>query len=829
MNVMPFAKWFVTLALIFLFSSCGDGDSSVDSSSALNNDSEKIIDESSSSVDKVLSSSSNTNQNSKFSSSSEIAKKKGSSSSIVSSNSNKAGISSSSAKQSCSSAVPNSSSAKSSSSSGALGGSSVNESGNVNSIRGKVSLEPLGVLDDVYAKNLMLDENGFTKQDVFRETSIAYDKFIKENEFTLSSIPDSCRYVEVRFRLKSFNWFTDGKDSAGLDVYAFSDLSSEILNPNIVRILGGPKIGYLVTQGSSLGEAEKLVERDILNVLEMPGEIKSFENLSAFGNGEDNAKLLAIYVIVFVDWRRGYETWWDNFAHYDITDYVFETMLMDIAEKIYALDSADGFKKIRENLAKGNYGPIPNFEKYVRNYWQKKFGIGDCTKNGDVAAVTNFRNKRFDTEYRFICRDSSWTKATDIEKDTYKWANGEYGEVKTGDVTGKKYYYDGSSAKWREATLVESEMGSCTDSREADIKNNAGKSGGRWYICKKHMWTESDMQTVDTQGFPTDVEDGSLRNGIYTDSEYKFDEKWVSWYLLANEKTLELDICTMKRRGMVANSPVDNVYYTCNGYSWDKAKPIEYDTYGIECSEDGKVIEGKIEKDRKYYCQNYVDLCKQNCMTQSFDCNICDEASNWLNLSDGWEWRIPVDVRINPNVNYGTLTDTRDGKVYRTVKIGKQTWMAQNLNYGDESTTPEIAGENWCHSSDDDSCSIAGRRYSWKAANAGVCPEGWHLPTSEEFEALIAAVGGESNAGKKLKSTTGWNDNKNGTDDYGFCALPVGAKLSSRDQESGKYASFWSASGTNKEAYFLRISYGDNGYIYSDSQYAGYYVRCLMN
>ena len=103
------------------------------------------------------------------------------------------------------------------------------------------------------------------------------------------------------------------------------------------------------------------------------------------------------------------------------------------------------------------------------------------------------------------------------------------------------------------------------------------------------------------------------------------------------------------------------------------------------------------------------------------------------------------------------------------------------------------------------------------------------MPTSEEFEALIAAVGGESNAGKKLKSTTGWSENKNGTDDYGFCALPVGAKLSSRDQESGKYASFWSASGTNKEAYFLRIYYGDNGYIYSDSQYAGYYVRCLMN
>ena len=100
-----------------------------------------------------------------------------------------------------------------------------------------------------------------------------------------------------------------------------------------------------------------------------------------------------------------------------------------------------------------------------------------------------------------------------------------------------------------------------------------------------------------------------------------------------------------------------------------------------------------------------------------------------------------------------SFTDPRDGKTYKLTTIGSQVWMAENLRYGDSS--------------------LYVSKDAWK-----ICPEGFHLPSSEEFKTLVAYAGGEEIAGQKLKSTTGWPnlpayDDWNGTDDFGFNAKPV--------------------------------------------------------
>jgi uncharacterized protein (TIGR02145 family) len=111
-----------------------------------------------------------------------------------------------------------------------------------------------------------------------------------------------------------------------------------------------------------------------------------------------------------------------------------------------------------------------------------------------------------------------------------------------------------------------------------------------------------------------------------------------------------------------------------------------------------------------------------------------------------------------------------EDKTYKTVKIGCQTWMAENLNYETEEGSE-------CYDDDPENCGIYGRLYTWSTA-LSVCPSGWHLPTLTEWKTLIKAVGGESVAGKHLKSTYGWrasywNDEEgNGLDTYGFTALP---------------------------------------------------------
>jgi uncharacterized protein (TIGR02145 family) len=146
----------------------------------------------------------------------------------------------------------------------------------------------------------------------------------------------------------------------------------------------------------------------------------------------------------------------------------------------------------------------------------------------------------------------------------------------------------------------------------------------------------------------------------------------------------------------------------------------------------------------------------------------------------------------------GTFTDARDGKVYKTVKIGEQVWMAENLNY-------EASGSK-CYNNKLANCKKYGRLYDWKTAITA-CPNGWHLPTNDEWDILYRYADGTSGtenpcypnnvylpslgrfscdtypydsktAGKLLKAISGWNNDKgksgNGTDVYGFSALPGG-------------------------------------------------------
>jgi uncharacterized protein (TIGR02145 family) len=106
--------------------------------------------------------------------------------------------------------------------------------------------------------------------------------------------------------------------------------------------------------------------------------------------------------------------------------------------------------------------------------------------------------------------------------------------------------------------------------------------------------------------------------------------------------------------------------------------------------------------------------------------------------------------------------DSRDGKTYKWVKIGTQTWMAENLNYN--------ASNSRCYDNDPGNCDIYGRLYHWTTAIT-ICPDGWHLPSDDEWTILTDFVG--ANAGTKLKATSGWNNNT-GTDEFDFSALPGG-------------------------------------------------------
>ena len=170
------------------------------------------------------------------------------------------------------------------------------------------------------------------------------------------------------------------------------------------------------------------------------------------------------------------------------------------------------------------------------------------------------------------------------------------------------------------------------------------------------------------------------------------------------------------------------------------------------------------------------------------------------------------------------FTDSRDGQTYRTVKIGNQIWMAENLNYKTEEGS-------WCYVDREKNCEKYGRLYTWEAAKKA-CPAGWHLPTEEEFSELYQFVGGTRVAAKKLKSKSGWEYNGNGLDDYGFSVLPAGSRpyFGSFDGE-GKVAYFWSASEDySNYAWYESFGFGyENVFRNSLNKVSWHSVRCLKD
>jgi uncharacterized protein (TIGR02145 family) len=170
--------------------------------------------------------------------------------------------------------------------------------------------------------------------------------------------------------------------------------------------------------------------------------------------------------------------------------------------------------------------------------------------------------------------------------------------------------------------------------------------------------------------------------------------------------------------------------------------------------------------------------------------------------------------------------DSRDNKTYKTVKIGAQTWMAENLNYS--------SGNSWCYSNSDGYCANYGRLYTWAAAMAnassssaspsgvkGVCPAGWHLPSSDEWAALVNAAGGVAVAGKRLKANSDlWSASGKGVDAYGFSALPGGRRNDNGAFfEGGSFAYWWTT--TNFIVYEATHAYTWGMNAYADSIFIG--------
>jgi uncharacterized protein (TIGR02145 family) len=172
---------------------------------------------------------------------------------------------------------------------------------------------------------------------------------------------------------------------------------------------------------------------------------------------------------------------------------------------------------------------------------------------------------------------------------------------------------------------------------------------------------------------------------------------------------------------------------------------------------------------------------------------------------------------------------------FKTVVIGEKRWMAENLNVQTESGS-------WCYGNSADSCNKYGRLYDWATAKT-VCPTGWHLPSRQEWDHLAESVGGTKasyyddwhdwlKAGKALKSQSGWNNNRNGTDTYGFSALPGGYRNDDGIfSNAGDYGAWWTATEYDSDSAYGRGMYYFDDRVGEGSSNKGYgsSVRCVKD
>ena len=627
------------------------------------------------------------------------------------------------------------------------------------------------------------------------------------------------------------NEVTGKPTTTNIKLQAYTNmLMRKSANVNLLTHLEKNRVFYLVTKkGMTVRAAKKQAQAEIFKQfhIDTTGFKSESEDLDVFGKTDADAALLAISILL-----QGED---DETALSVLLTEISGDMEKDglwnkenaaanmatIADWALAVDDVGKLETYRTNVK--NWGvstTVPHFEKYIRRFASVENGLGVCGSDsipvGTVKEVTNEKSAKYYAESytaqnnstRFICVDADsvkWRIATNIEKDTMGWGHRfTDGDIRNGRVnTTMTYVYQDKN--WRKGTDVDSLVGKgCVTFRQDTV---AQASNNEWYICKSNSWRTADNIEKDTATWGAGNFDGEVKPGrVNTDIYY---------------------------------------IYEVSKKAWRIAEPLEYDTYQTDCLTDGSIIAGRVDSTNKYVCdagafriaKNIEIYNDEGCTSYNRnstkilnkDANGAKQYSYYRCTEDGWTFTLD-------SLNRGTVV--YEGQTYKTIGIKTQMWMAENLNYEVENS---YCNDNYFA----DSCSKYGRFYIWSAAVGkseeecgynktcgltgtvrGICPEGWHIPTSSEWNTLYSAIG-KSPYAMQAKGYDNWSS---ATDAYGFSAHPAGYYSARSYGNVGLSAYFWSATeGGRSAADSWKLDASDAYLTLSTRNDLGYSVRCLKD
>ena len=383
-----------------------------------------------------------------------------------------------------------------------------------------------------------------------------------------------------------------------------------------------------------------------------------------------------------------------------------------------------------------------------------------------------------DDEMELVCEDGDWTQYETWSSSSYRSSSSSVRTYNKGNV------------------LRDTVLGVCDASREGslavDVDGVINATSTDTYECRSGIWLSTTEYYLDTRGFPADTVEGAIKKGLWTEVSTTTDAQCTAPFDRGNRV----------------------VYVFANG-QWRKADDFEV------CF--NKACIGK----------NYGAVSKKG--ATSYQCN-----------GTAWKEQLFYEMDastnfFNSDVSYGTITDKRDSRIYKTVKLGSQTWLAENLKYADSAQTPVLQFHNKCYNNKPENCEKGGRFYSWAAAmglisdydtyfsedfdTTGICPDGWHVPDTTEWGTLM-----KNYTAVALMAVGAWHyySSVTPTNASGFTAIPAGETPT----VDGGYETTFCTSNqyASNKSYVYTMAYNSNSLTKTTLTKSSYCsLRCIMN
>ena len=666
------------------------------------------------------------------------------------------------------------------------------------------------------------------------------------DDVTLSS---TCAVFEVTGNY--FNEVTGKKTKDKLTLHALTDLKDrKNVNINLLTELEYERVMNLATgKDMTFADAKKQAEEEVLAAFGVndgaADKVQEFENLNIFEKGDENAALLAVSVLMQGDedvasLAKRLEKFSDDFA--EDGEWNDGKTRNEITEWAATAKENGKLDTIRKNVETMNDGDkVDAFEKLVEN-------SGVTLSETSVKSNGSSSSKKNSSSSNVILSSDSREGSSDDSKDSYLNPNIDYGEFmdKRDGQTYKYVEIDG-------VTWMAQSMNYATPNASSALCPSATEKS-----CPVHglIYTWEEAVNVCPEGWhlPSYSEWNSLGGYMWTNhngdvsgpllssklgqkytDEYGFSVTDANYYPLWSDSTKKYEGCYW--------DPYDNSFFWTDSLDNNGAW---YFSVGMADSWSESVSKA---------CLNQV-----RCVMDSIVSSSSVASSSSVESSSSAEPPKTALDFLNPSIEYGEFVDDRDNQKYKSVKIGNQIWMAQNLNYAYEQKTRSGSASSFCYKNEPDSCGKYGRLYLWSAALdsaaqfskdgegcgnevvcefegkvRGVCPSGWHLPDTTEFRGLLNFVGDSS--ATKLKANEAWGVSYENP--YGFSALPAGG-YDYRDEDrsinphfdyAGGLTYFWSiVSRDHDDGYALAMDYSSRyAKLAWSYKYNARSVRCIKN